>query len=670
MKVTTQHATNLVQGEVETVAMSLSQRGIAAAINHFRDTTYTFKEWAVVREIIANAVDEHNKHGIQRPVTVTLPTAEDPHFRVRDYALGLPKEKVFGVFFQYFESTKDQDNDGIGGFGIGAKSPLAYATMFFVDSYHNGQKINYIANLNGEVSTAHKMDWQETNETGIEVSVPVEERDFSRFAQYTSFLLSFNDWNVRVVGAMPEHKANWQIESKLGHVGTPNIPFKSTSSVYVRIKGIIYSVDRHDEIINPFFNTVLLDFAGEDEIKLPPSRERIELTKRNIFKINKALQNLRAEIVNGLKKQVSSAKSASELFKIKTNTSCLRNKRDLCLFLPEPLLAPACSSFFFEEVERIPLTKFSRRNYKRSTIELAPNGPHRVPSWNENEHLWEKQGKIILWPSDENVRVEYVRAFAQKNNLGSNVFVVRVDTAPKSWVEGVDYWRYTKNCISQKEAKAVRDVISPRLGGGGRKKKERPVGSTIMGYHGPNGASYNALRFDSAKAISTKIILIPRESPHGNSYKKVLFHAGLYAVFVFKSNIARWKNSGFDHELFDKKKYESLCQKIINKQAIPPNVNNILRKVAEHAAQKSKYLPSSAAPDEVLTAIKNTCPLLKPQVPNGLAKKWEGVEVRYLSLPDIEKEAITYVLTEVWKKPTNLKAFTKMGEKAINKVFA
>ena len=157
------------------------------AVSILRDKIYTDKLKAAVSEPIANAVDEHRKHGVNSPVSITLYTDESykTDLYIRDFAKGLSDEDCQEIFFQYLKSTKSHSNDAIGGFGIGAKAPGAYTHRYYVATYHNGVKTTYLSTLDGNASVVTELSKKpcDINNTGILVKIPIDQSDISRTKQ-------------------------------------------------------------------------------------------------------------------------------------------------------------------------------------------------------------------------------------------------------------------------------------------------------------------------------------------------------------------------------------------------------------------------------------------------------------------------------------------------------
>lgn len=177
--------------EVETsgvtgaVSFGISSKDGAHIMGILRDTLYSDKILAVLREYSANAWDAHRESGKARnlPISVHVPTAGDPSLRIRDYGHGLSHQDVFEVFTQYGASTKRNSNEAVGMLGIGSKSGFAYSDTFTITSWNGGMKRIYVAALDpsdkGILSQLHEEPCGE--ETGVEIEIPVKNQDLWNF---------------------------------------------------------------------------------------------------------------------------------------------------------------------------------------------------------------------------------------------------------------------------------------------------------------------------------------------------------------------------------------------------------------------------------------------------------------------------------------------------------
>jgi len=148
---------------------------------------YSDKAGSITREIWSNAWDAHKIVGKQNvPFEVSFPNSLSPLFTCRDFGPGIAHEDMLGFYTVLGHSTKDQDNDAVGKWGVGRVSPLSYTDTFTVVSTHNGLKAHYVVQIgpDGSPACTRMSTITQTDEpSGLEVSFPVRNGDFGSFQQ-------------------------------------------------------------------------------------------------------------------------------------------------------------------------------------------------------------------------------------------------------------------------------------------------------------------------------------------------------------------------------------------------------------------------------------------------------------------------------------------------------
>lgn len=181
---------------LQTFKMEVSKNNYHLLIPLLRDSLYSDKTLAPIREYSTNAVDSHIHSGIaERPILVTLPTHLDPEFRVRDFGAGLDIEELKNTYFIYLESTKRGNNDENGMLGLGSKSAFAYSDLFVVTSIKNGRKRIITCPVSGEPTLDY--DDVTTDESGVEITIPVKLVDIDNFVKTALDFYKF--WKVRPI---------------------------------------------------------------------------------------------------------------------------------------------------------------------------------------------------------------------------------------------------------------------------------------------------------------------------------------------------------------------------------------------------------------------------------------------------------------------------------------
>lgn len=281
---------SIASPELEKSTMGMSAKGMDIASYFLRDKIYSNKILACIREYVCNAVDEHIKHNISRPVDVTLVDVDgELVWSVRDYAKGLSEHDVRNVFGMYFESTKSNTNTMIGGFGIGSKAGHCYTDTFYVKSHFEGVCTLYACVLGGgskgvPVGEIFKISEENTNESGIEISLVVNRSDKNSFIHHsenivTKFgkpkLLKFNlpESSVVIFPQTPD-----QVVDKNGF--TFNLYKGDTAGkIEIRMGGVIYKSLSSPWGKNAVGNVIVDVPIGK--LTIPISREYIEATPAN-----------------------------------------------------------------------------------------------------------------------------------------------------------------------------------------------------------------------------------------------------------------------------------------------------------------------------------------------------------------------------------------------------
>lgn len=345
-------ATVIKAGSFEVTDMSIrSEAGISMAISFLSDRLYTDKIGAVVRETICNALDEHKKFNVARPIEVTV---TDTEIIFRDFAAGLSKDAAQNIFGNFFESTKNKSNDFIGGFGIGAKSPFAYTDVWYVTSYFEGTQYNFMCSKerdNGITKTRMTLiNSLPTEETGVQIRVPIKYGDKSRFAQSvyefarnlsegilindkpseprsTEFDITYDiDGQPVTVTRRLDSYASFRSEEELrSHYRYGNTGY-SASWIKIQVAAPIYKMEtRLVSEAKPEFATLLKDnhhfrwFLEMHNFVLPigsvtiaPSRESVEADRSTINNINHIILACYEKYMNKINTDIDAVTTAEE----------------------------------------------------------------------------------------------------------------------------------------------------------------------------------------------------------------------------------------------------------------------------------------------------------------------------------------------------------------------
>lgn len=318
---------------MQSSVMGMDANGADMATYYLRDKIYSDKILAVVREYVCNALDEHKKYSVNKPVDFGVRKEDGANiFFVRDYAKGLSEDNIRNVFGMYFRSTKSGGNDQIGGFGIGSKAAHSYTDTFYVKSHHNGKCTLYACALGGGnsgVPVGHILKVSETSssETGLEVSLEIKNREDYQtfidrsfdFVHHCSQKIELHILDAKaIVPATPIYSAErngfkfrfYKIQPTAHPLGRTMIFVPAGTQVRVSMGDVVY----RNDVFNNLFSIARVQGQLIEETQmivdipigrmtLPISRENFEETPSNNRvweELQKAVSELMEEDVNSI----------------------------------------------------------------------------------------------------------------------------------------------------------------------------------------------------------------------------------------------------------------------------------------------------------------------------------------------------------------------------------
>lgn len=292
-----------IQGQGTTSNFSIAMNGKAFRV--LSDTLYSNKIGSIVRELSCNAYDAHIMKGNPEVAfEIHLPDAFEPWFSVKDYGVGLSPEAINTVFTVYFQSTKDQSNDTIGAFGLGAKTPFSYTDQFTVTSVHSGKRTIYSAYITESgvpsIAVMHSEDSDE--HTGVEIKMSAKQEDYSKFAaEVKQQLMHFKTKPVVLNGFVQWPATEYTVD-------TPNVKiaktttWNSANAMSIVQGNVGYPINVNNLEGKPEISASTLQFVRNfskaehmlcfdiGQIGVTASREGIEYNKETLINIEAKVQ--------------------------------------------------------------------------------------------------------------------------------------------------------------------------------------------------------------------------------------------------------------------------------------------------------------------------------------------------------------------------------------------
>ena len=312
----------------KSIDFGIDKENIGILFRGFSDTLYSNKIGSIVRELTSNCFDSHREAGIEDDVVIAMVeadplTGKNGKISFKDIGIGLSPIRIQDIYSKYFSSTKRETDNEIGGFGIGAKSPLAYTDVFEVNTIYEGIKYFYVVHRGDKVPHIKLINQEETKEhNGTEVILPVRAGDERKFRTECKHQLRFfsniHYINMDINNDYRVYKGKHWIASLHGE--KDHVEYRLS----ICLGGVSYPLDtnqvRFDEYFSEYNNTsVALNFdIGEIDVTM--SRENIEYNDRSIKAIKEKYTLVQKELCDMFDKSWEKVTDFREYF-INTNSN-------------------------------------------------------------------------------------------------------------------------------------------------------------------------------------------------------------------------------------------------------------------------------------------------------------------------------------------------------------
>ena len=300
---------------------------------------------AAIREPLCNAWDANIDNG-KRDVPLEI-TLTETSLTIKDSGKGIPHDKIQQTYLILGKSTKVQQSDQTGGFGLGCKAPFAYAEHFEVRSSVDGVCTIYrmikVSPEHGGRPAATVIASFPTKETGLTVTIPFNIHGTNHDGQPYS-----NDY-TKIKGYLLKAIAQGGILANVNGVLVPTIPLDHTPGswvlgesmglrtgngdrVFVRYGSVVYPVRgleglRYYREVEEALRNNISNYGAEivfqappDSIVIPPNRESISQHEKTV----ETLENLFLPFLQSLaksEKKIPKQEFANVLKNIDENTT-------------------------------------------------------------------------------------------------------------------------------------------------------------------------------------------------------------------------------------------------------------------------------------------------------------------------------------------------------------
>ena len=318
MKITT-NTTNYSTTINKSADFGIEDSDLSHIMGILRSQIYSDKLLAVIREYSTNAVDANTEAGNTAPISVILPTLEDPVLSFRDFGHGLSDEEVCNLYVKYGASTKRSSNDYTGCLGIGCKAGFAYGDSFQVISYTKSHVTTWLARIDesqrGTISMLNKQT-NTTRATGTDVRVTIRKSDIDTCV--TKAKEFFKYWKVQPHCNIELNKLSiiestddWALQGEKSgnhHYG------RNYGGANLVMGNIRYPIDANQLNANnnagvlAKSNSVII-YAPLGSVDIAANRESLEYTDRTRNALVAMTNNMLIDLVSRTTKHVASQSS-------------------------------------------------------------------------------------------------------------------------------------------------------------------------------------------------------------------------------------------------------------------------------------------------------------------------------------------------------------------------
>ena len=271
-------------GVFKEITSSIRAEDLGMALDAVSKNLYSNPIGSFVRELVSNGVDANRANNSAELVKVNIYKEGNTwYFQVKDEGKGMTPEHFTNVYMRWFNSDKRDNNEDIGGWGIGSKSPLSYKETYELTTVADGYEYEYIVVRQSPAPTATLLVERPTNKkSGTTVRIEIDEKDLWKlYEECKKQLIYFN--NVYVINEAYYYENDFQIiEADLFKVRTDSFPFGN--EMHIVLGQVAYPINWNFLGISPIYIPVGLKFnIGELPVTL--SREEINYSDDTVKEI-------------------------------------------------------------------------------------------------------------------------------------------------------------------------------------------------------------------------------------------------------------------------------------------------------------------------------------------------------------------------------------------------
>ena len=323
-------------------------------------------------------------------------------FSVKDQGVGISPVRMKGIWSSLFTSTKRKSNDQIGGWGLGAKSPLGYDDTFTLISRWEGTEYHYVIAKADPAPVFELLLEQPTDEpNGVEVQVSIKEGDLYSFKDSILKQICYFD-NIQYINCGPEkdkaiYKGKTFVYSQ--NSGLNDGLHICYGKVYYPIDWNAFSNLSHE--IRYLQDLSIGLYFDIGELRVTRMRESLEYNNETTNKITARLKELVAEVKERVSEQALCHSIEDYIRKVNSNgrySFSLYLDDDVHFDIPKEIFNVNYKLAGYNDNNQLDLSKKIFRNY--SVNYFINNGSvSKYRSTSANHHI--KSESVFNHPKKE-----------------------------------------------------------------------------------------------------------------------------------------------------------------------------------------------------------------------------------------------------------------------------
>jgi hypothetical protein len=311
----------VVVGEDTSKKAKISQDKLAKLQYLLTKGLYKDPITAVIAEWTNNGIDsvvQSGKDPIENPVLVQIQNGSSGQyiFRVEDRGIGLDDKDFENICMNYLESTKEEDNDTIGHFGIGMKSFLSLERSATFTCRKDGVERKYIVYEGAEFVNYDLIYEKPTLEgNGVIAELTINYSERTAFIDKARTKLAYYDTAVLIIDGRPEQNEIFRNEI-----------FQWSTACKVRymhlcLKDVYYPIDWEALGIPQINIPIALRLSLGDGVTPTPSRESYITNEKTKQVLLKKIQEVADWFITKYNENVGSFKTFLEAYEFVDETS-------------------------------------------------------------------------------------------------------------------------------------------------------------------------------------------------------------------------------------------------------------------------------------------------------------------------------------------------------------